>query len=130
MALTLTEIQKIINGIPKPADTSLRNLVGLAGIRHYRWFEANQKATDPETLARGYVDKMLSTTRQLVTGSIPTAKTATLSLVVVAGSTLNYGNVLEYNTSDWESLVENNIVSALELTAGITTAEKQAYDGL
>lgn len=130
MPLTLTEIQLINNGIPKPEATSLRDLTALAGIRHYNWFEANKAATDPETLARAYVDKMLNVTRQMVTRNVETAKTVTLNLIVTAGNTTNYEDVQAYSTTQWEAFVENNIVTALEVAAGITTEEKTAYNAL
>jgi NADP-dependent 3-hydroxy acid dehydrogenase YdfG len=130
MALTLTEIIQIYHGNPKPEQTSLRDLVSIAGHRHYSWFEANEKPTDEDTLARSYADKMKAITRQFVQQNETTAKNTTLALIVSAGNVINYSDVLNYNTSDWEAMLENNIVTALEVSGGITSAEKIAYDGL
>lgn len=130
MALTLTEINLIYKGQPKPEYTSLRDLVLVAGTRHYNWFMENEKPTDPETLARGYADKMRGITRQLCLLNLDKAKDITYNLIVLSGNTLNYVDVLSYETGDWEALVNNNIVTALEVVAGITDAEKTAYNGL
>lgn len=130
MALTQTEIIQIYHGTPKPELTSLRGLVSIAGYRHHIWFEANEKPTDEDTLARGYVDKMKAITRQFVQQNETTAKNTTLALIVSVGNVINYSDVLNYSTSDWEAMVENNIVTALEIAGGITSAEKMAYDGL
>lgn len=130
MALTLTEINLIYKGHPKPEHTSLRDLVLVAGTRHYNWFMQNEKVTDPETLARGYADKMRGITRQLSLLNLDKAKDITYNLIVLSGNILNYADVLSYETGDWEALVNSNIVTALEVVAGITEAEKTAYNGL
>jgi NADP-dependent 3-hydroxy acid dehydrogenase YdfG len=51
-------------------------------------------------------------------------------LIILAGNLLNYADVLSYETGDWEDMVNYNIVTALEVVAGITEAEKTAYNGL
>lgn len=132
MALTLTEIQKIYDGKIKPEETSLRDLIAIAGVRHHNWFLLNEKSTDVDTLARAYADKLKSVMRQLINRNIEVAKTVTYHAIILGGNKLDisYASMEAYTTTDWEEFVDDNIISGLEVAAGISPNEKTAYNGL
>lgn len=130
MALTLTEQIKLYNGVPKPDETSLAELVSIAGLKHYNWFSENKKETDDETLARAYSDKMSSFAVGFTSTDLSIAKTVTRVLCSVVANTYQYTAIESYNTQQWENLVNDNVVTALEISAGITLGEKTAYNAL
>lgn len=125
-----TEVIQLYKGDIKPDNASLRDLVMVQGVRHYNWFIANKKDTDPDTLARAYVDKMIALCSRFVNNDIEAGKLATWNLCVLVGNTLNYSDIANYDTDGWELMVENNAVSAFELASRISNEEKVAYDGL
>lgn len=130
MALTITQIHKLFTGMAKPQDASLRDLVMIAGAKHAQWFANNKKETDDGTLARSYVDKMDAILLQMTSRNENTGKNITYNLCVYVANTYNYAAIEAYSTTQWEDMVDNNLVTSLEITAGITNAERTAYNAL
>lgn len=130
MALTLTEIQKVIDGIVKPEDVSLKDLVQIASTRHIHFFHNEIKETDPDTLADSYKQKMTNLGKNIIIQNESIAKNILFNMIVTIGNTINYIDLENYTSNNWESLVTNNIVQGIEIVANITIAERTAYNAL
>lgn len=141
MALNLAEEQKIIEGkeapfFPPSPSPALVNLSRNSAINFARDFAVGasnpEDETDPVKKANAqiYLDKMLNA----VTRILAADSTAINSLLLVISSYIAGDPIItptllaSATTSNWEDFVNNNIKKAIELFAGVTNVEKDAYD--
>lgn len=130
MALQITEIYNILNGIVRPEKMTLLDMVTIMAKKHAQYFLDTEKETDPGTLAESYKNKMKAVTQRVKQKDGSTILNLVDSLVINIANFLDYASIKAWDDSGWQQMIENNIPVAFEKVADVTNAEKSAYDGL
>ena len=152
MALNLSEQLQVIQGTLKPTsvDDLLIDLTHASGVNAARDFNTGYKLfpiieiiDDPDnvgefisvpinTLASGYLNKMLSATAKMIAAdskgliSLMTVMASLMAELVSATPAF----ILGLTKDQWFGFINDNIITALELFANVRIEEKAEYDNL
>lgn len=130
MALTIKQQNNIRTGIVRPEDLTLVDMVTIFGFTDSQFFIDNMKEADDGTLAASYKNKMLNIAQKLKQKDGSTILYLIDALVNIWKNFQEYSQIKNWEDSQWENNVSNHFRSAMEITAGVLPAEKQAYNGL
>lgn len=148
--LTLSEQLKIVNDELKPDLVSdlLVDLTHASGINAARDFNPNHKTfdtvdnSDPSNPiaknvdANAYLTKMLNATSKMISADsngLVSLKIVMVSLI--SNATFSNGTIpitaqliKDATKAEWEGFINDNIIKALELFAGVKVQEKTQYN--
>lgn len=130
MALTIKQQHNIRTGIIRPESLTLFDMVTIFGFTDAQFFIDNAKETDSGTLADSYKTKMLNVAQRIKNKDTTTLQNTIDALVNIWKNFLDYTVIKTWDDTLWENNVGDHLRSALEVVAGVTTAEKVAYNGL
>lgn len=144
MSLNLSEQLELNAGTLKPNDVSdgILELTHMAGLNAARDFNPNHKVfdtvdnTDPlnpipiNQDANQYLNKMLSATaRMVITDSDGLRSLRSVMTSLIASEGVVTPSVIANATeAQWYGFINDNIMTALELFAGVKVQEKAEYD--
>lgn len=136
MALTNFEEIQLINGtITPPNGVDINTLLLQAGVGTITNFRQTYKTAAVATTsgvpdnpdAYNYVDKMQRVGRIIYTATSQQVQHLVRVFVSLIGEDYNIGQVQNANAAAWEAVMGALMLRTLELLAGVTIAEKQAY---
>ena len=130
MALTIKQQHNIRTGIIRPESLTLFDMVTIFGFTDAQFFIDNAKETDSGTLADSYKTKMLNVAQRIKNKDTTTLQNTIDALVNIWKNFLDYTVIKTWDDTLWENHVVDHFRNALEVVAGITAAEKAAYNGL
>lgn len=130
MALTIKQQHNIRTGIIRPESLTLFDMVTIFGFTDAQFFIDNAKETDSGTLADSYKTKMLNVAQRIKNKDTTTLQNTIDALVNIWKNFLDYTVIKTWDDTFWENNVGDHLRNALEIVAGITAAEKVAYNGL
>ena len=130
MALTIKQQNNIRTGVIRPEDLTLLDMITIFGFTDSQFFIDNVKETDPNTLAETYKNKMLNVAQKVKQKDGSTLLNLIDALVNVWKNFQDYTIMKTWVDSTWENSVGDHFRSAMEVAAGITAAEKNAYNAL
>lgn len=130
MALTLLEINRILNGQIRPDDVTLFDLVVIMSKRHSQYMLSQIKDTSSNDLAKSYETKVKSMAKRIINNDNSVFKVLHDNIIIQSANTLNYGDVKTFTNSDWENIVNNNMPEIFELIADVTLDERTAWQNL
>lgn len=130
MALTIKQQHNIRTGIIRPESLTLFDMVTIFGFTDAQFFIDNAKETDSGTLADSYKTKMLNVAQRIKNKDTTTLQNTIDALVNIWKNFLDYTVIKTWDDTLWENNVGDHLRVALEIVAGITAAEKSAYNGL
>ena len=130
MALTIKQQNNIRTGVIRPEDLTLLDMITIFGFTDSQFFIDNIKETDPNTLAETYKNKMLNVAQKVKQKDGSTLLNLIDALVNVWKNFQDYTVMKTWEYSQWENNVGDHFRSAMEVVAGITTAEKTAYNAI
>lgn len=130
MALTIKQQNNIRTGIIRPEDLTLIDMITIFGFTDSQFFIDNLKETDPNTLGESYKNKMLNIAQKVKQKDGSTLLNLIDALVNVWKNFQDYTVMKTWIDSQWENNVGDHFRTAMEVVAGVTIAEKQAYEGL
>ena len=130
MALTIKQQHNIRTGIIRPESLTLFDMVTIFGFTDAQFFIDNAKETDSGTLADSYKTKMLNVAQRIKNKDTTTLQNTIDALVNIWKNFLDYTVIKTWDDTLWENNVGDHFRVALEVVAGITAAEKTAYNGL
>ena len=130
MALTIKQQHNIRTGIIRPESLTLFDMVTIFGFTDAQFFIDNAKETDSGTLADSYKIKMLNVAQRIKNKDTTTLQNTIDALVNIWKNFLDYTVIKTWDDTLWENNVGDHFRVALEVVAGITAAEKTAYNGL
>jgi len=112
------------------AQYTLDQVIRQAAVGEAAAFIATQKDTSADPVAEGYRGKMVRIARLLQ--ERPGRVTGELTRVFVAylGTQFTYAQVTNATEAQWVTVIENNVERVLEIVAGVTPAERAAYNAL
>ena len=131
MALTATEQLSLMSGELAPPDTDLQSLILQIAAINAEEFYVGYKEFDGETnpLAENYLNKMLSTCDQVITGK-GNILALTRSMVVLIGKAVTLNQITNATQEQWETFLDGKMIDAFELFSRVRKTEKTAYDAL
>lgn len=130
MALQITEIYNILNGIVRPEKMALLDMVTIMAKKHSQYFLDNEKETaagTPEDSYRLKIDALAQRVKQK-DGSV--LLNLVDSLVIHISNFTNYSTVKLWDDTGWQTMLEAEIPTVFDKVADVKAAEKSAYDGL
>lgn len=130
MALTIKQQHNIRTGIIRPESLTLFDMVTIFGFTDAQFFIDNAKETDSGTLADSYKTKMLNIAQRIKNKDTTTLQNTIDALVNIWKNFLDYTVIKTWDDTLWENNVGDHFRVALEVVAGVTAAEKVAYNGL
>lgn len=130
MALTIKQQNNIRTGVIRPEDLTLLDMITIFGFTDSQFFIDNIKETDPNTLAEIYKNKMLNVAQKVKQKDGSTLLNLIDALVNVWKNFQDYTVMKTWEDSQWENNVGDHFRSAMEVAAGVTAAEKSAYNAL
>lgn len=130
MALTIKQQNNIRTGIIRPEDLTLLDMITIFGFTDSQFFIDNVKETDNGSLAEIYKNKMLNVAQKVKQKEGSTLLNLIDALVNVWKNFQDYTVMKTWEDSQWENNVGDHFRSAMEVAAGVTSAEKTAYNAL
>ena len=130
MALTIKQQNNIRTGIIRREDFTLLDMVTIFGFTDSQFFIDNIKETDSGSLAETYKNKMLNVAQKVKQKDGSTLLNLIDALVNVWKNFQDYTVMKTWVDSQWENNVGDHFRSAMEVAAGVTSAEKSAYNAL
>lgn len=134
MALTIIEEIQIINGIYRPKNVTLAEMIQQAAIGESDNFYVNLKKVDDSThpLAYSYRNKMLSFVSLLVQET--NEYTRKLTRIIVSNLAelpeITITNINNATDNEWIGFIENGMLQSIEVLAGITPEERSEYNSI
>ena len=130
MALSIKEQHNIRTEKIRPEGMTLVDMITIFGYTDSQFFIDNAKETDSGTLADSYKTKMLNVAQRIKNKDTTTLQNTIDALVNIWKNFLDYTVIKTWDDTLWENNVGDHLRNALEIVAGITAAEKVAYNGL
>lgn len=129
MALTITEMNYIQQGIVRPLGSTLFDMVATQAMRHAFYLRDNFKVIAPEdTDALSYISKSNRTISKINNRDSAVFNSLLTTIIHKFGNTSNLADLRVYSDSQWETLLGSHISTTFEIVSDITTAEADAYN--
>jgi len=141
MALTTTEQLDLMGNVLKPTsigDKTLMEYAHASGLNYARDFNPSHKnfaplgdtPTQAEKDANTYLDKMLSATAKMIISDSKSlaALNGIMASLISEVVSVTSNSIISATTSQWEGFINNNILEAIELLAGIRVQERIEYN--
>ncbi|HUH35155.1 MAG TPA: hypothetical protein VL022_04915 [Moheibacter sp.] len=128
MALNILEQTQILRGVVKPEEITFSELTAGVARRHALYFRNTVKTVDEDDrLAVSALIKKRNACARIVQCEREVLQNIAVVLVAVVANTANMTDIENYEFADWENMCENAISDTIDIVAGISIAESQAY---
>ena len=131
MALSNLEIGYVQQGIVRPLETTLNELVNIATMKHAIYLKNTEKTIDPENeLATICLEKQKQLSARISNKDGSVFSNFYTKIILAMGNIVNLIDLRTASTAQWETNIETHLPSVFDDIAGITTAERNAYNAI
>jgi len=131
MALSIIEMNYLQQGIVRPLENTLHDLVATQAMRHSQYVSDTIKTPEPENaLALSFVSKSRNTISRLNNRDGGVFNSFLNTMILKLGNLTNFSDLRVYTITQWETFLSDNIAQTFEDVSGITSAERTAYNEL
>jgi hypothetical protein len=131
MALSITEMNYLQQGVVRPLGISLLDLMKFTALRHAQYLKDTEKVVPPEnTEATNCLNKQNGLASNIFSSNSGTLQSLLTRMILKFGNTTNFADLRTNTDAQWETLFGNNIPEVFDDVAGITDAERTAYNAI
>ena len=131
MALTITEMNYLQQGVVRPLGISLLDLMKFTALRHAQYLKDTEKVVPPEnTEATNCLNKQNSLANNIFSNNSATLQSLLTRMILKLGNLTNFADLRTNTDAQWETLFGNNIPEVFDDVAEITDAERTAYNNV
>jgi len=131
MALTITEMNYLQQGVVRPLGISLLDLMKFTALRHAQYLSDTEKVVPPENeLATSALNKQKALANNIFGSNGNTLQSLLTRMILKLGNITDFVDLRTNSDAQWETLFGNNIPETFDDVAGITDAERTAYNNI
>lgn len=131
MALSITEMNYLQQGVVRPLGISLLDLMKFTALRHAQYLKDTEKVVPPEnTEATNCLIKQNSLASNIFSNNSGTLQSLLTRMILKLGNITDFADLRVNTDAQWETLFGNNIPETFDDVAGITDAERTAYNNI
>lgn len=131
MALSITEMNSLQQGVVRPLGISLLDLMKFTALRHSQYLKDTEKVVPPEnTEAVSCLNKQNALGTSIFNNNSGTLQSLLTRMILKLGNITDFVDLRTNSDAQWETLFGNNIPEVFDDVAGITTAERTAYNNV
>src|SRR5690606_6498816 len=131
MALTITEMNYLQQGVVRPLGISLLDLMKFTALRHAQYLSDTEKVVPPENgLATSALNKQKALANNIFGSNGNTLQSLLTRMILKLGNITDFVDLRVNTDAQWETLFGNNIPETFDDVAGITDAERTAYNNI
>lgn len=131
MALSITEMNYLQQGVVRPLENSLLELVRMMAIRHAQYHKDTEKTVPTENIeATECLNKSNALATNIFNSNSGIFQNLLTRMILKLGNLTDFADLRVYSITQWETFLSNNIAEVFDDVAGITDAERAAYNAI